>query len=152
MKARRVAFILAIAAGLVGLTGCSSFHKEWKAAMKSPIPTDSIDGPWIGDWKSDANGHHGPLKCLVTKTSDRMYQAHYRAYYKKILRFTYVATLNGRETNGLVTLQGEADLGKLAGGVYKYEGKATPTEFRSSYECKYDHGKYQMMRPRTKPK
>jgi hypothetical protein len=146
MKAKGVFFVLMVAAGLVGLTGCSSFHKEWKASMKGPAPTDSINGPWIGDWKSDANGHHGSLKCVVTKTSDTTYRAHYRAHFFKIFWYTYAATLNGNETNGVVMMRGEADLGK-AGGVYQYEGTATPTEFRSSYSSKHDHGNYQMMRP-----
>lgn len=115
--------------------------------MKAPIPTDSINGPWAGNWKSDVNGHHGSLKCVVTKTSETTYRAHYRAHFLKIFRYTYAATLSGHETNGVVTLQGEADLGKLAGGVYKYEGNATPSEFRSSYSSKHDHGNYQMTRP-----
>ena len=146
MRTKGVFFALAMAVSLVGLTGCSSFHKEWKAATKAPIPTDSINGPWIGEWKS-ANGHHGSLKCVVTKASDTTYRAHYRARFLKIFRYTYAATLNGRETNGVVTLQGEADLGKLAGGVYKYEGTATPGEFKSSYSSKHDHGNYQLARP-----
>ena len=147
MKAKKAVFVLLATVGLVGLTGCSSFHKEWKAAMKGPAPTNSINGPWIGDWKSDANGHHGSLKCVVTKTSDTTYRAHYRAHFWKILWYSYAATLNGNEKNGVVVLQGEADLGNLAGGVYKYEGTATPIEFRSSYSSKYDHGNYQMTRP-----
>ena len=131
----------------VVLTGCSSFHKEWKAAMNRPVPTNSIEGPWAGDWRSDKNGHHGSLRCVVTKTSETAYRAHFRAHFWKIFRYTYAATLNGTETNGVVALRGEANLGKLAGGVYKYEGKATPTDFQSNYESKYDHGHYQMARP-----
>ena len=140
---KRICFAVAVAL----LTGCSSFHNEWKAASKAPIPSNSVEGPWTGDWRSDVNGHHGSLRCVVTKTSDTTYRAHFRAHFLKIFRFTYAATLNGHETNGVVTLQGEADLGKLAGGVYKYEGKATPTDFRSTYASKHDHGSYQMARP-----
>jgi hypothetical protein len=127
------------------LTGCSSFHKEWKQAATDTAPK-GIEGRWEGEWRSDKNGHHGALRCVVTQTSPTTYRAHYHAKYFKILRFAYVATLNGTETNGVVALQGEANLGKLAGGVYKYNGTATPTEFRSSYESKYDHGNYQMGR------
>jgi len=139
--------LLIIAVGLIAVTGCSSFHKEWSAAVRAPILTNSIEGPWAGEWHSDKNGHHGSLRCVVTKTSDTTFRAHYRATYKKIVHFSYVATLNGRETNGVVALKGDADLGKMAGGVYTYEGTATPTEFRSSYSSKYDRGEYQMSRP-----
>jgi hypothetical protein len=133
--------------GAVGLTGCSSFHKEWRTANKAPVPANSIEGPWQGGWRSEQNGHHGALRCVVTKTSEGAFRAHYRATYAKIFHFTYVTTLNGRETNGVVALQGEADLGKLAGGVYTYQGTATSTHFHSAYSSKYDHGEYDMSRP-----
>jgi hypothetical protein len=136
-----------VAMGLL-LTGCSSFHKEWSTALKTPPPANSIEGAWAGDWRSDKNGHHGSLKCVVTKNADATYRAHFRAHYMKILRYTYVATLNGSESNGVVNLKGESNLGKLAGGVYKYEGTATPTEFKSNYESKYDSGSYEMGRPK----
>lgn len=128
------------------MTGCSSFHKEWTAASKVTSHT-GIDGAWQGEWLSEHNGHHGSLKCVVTQTSPTTFRAHFRAKYMKVLRFTYVATLTGEETNGVVKLSGSADLGKMAGGVYTYEGSASPTEFRSNYKCKWDHGHYEMGRP-----
>lgn len=143
MRAIRLFVCLGVAAAF---TGCSSFHKEWKAATRQPIPQNSIEGPWAGEWRSDANGHHGSLRCVVTKKSDSTYRAHYRAHFMKVFRYTYAATLHGTEENGMVRLQGEADLGKLAGGVYKYEGTATPTDLHSTYASKHDHGNYQMQR------
>jgi hypothetical protein len=134
---------------IIALTGCSTFNKEWKAATAVPPPANSIEGPWIGEWRSDKNGHHGALRCVVSKTSDTAYRAHYRAKFWKIFRFTYIATLNGRETNGITKLQGQANLGKLAGGIYKYDATVTSTQFQSSYSSKYDHGKFQMLRPQT---
>jgi hypothetical protein len=149
-RKQKIMRALSIGLGVLALivsTGCSSFHKEWKAATKAPVPANSIDGPWTGEWRSERNGHHGKLRCVMTKTSDTTYRAHFRANFFKICRFTYAATLTGRETNGVVALQGEANLGKLAGGVYKYEGRVTPTEFQSTYASKHDHGNYQMSRP-----
>jgi hypothetical protein len=139
--------MVSVAAMLVLLCGCSSFNKEWKAAIKAPIPHNSIEGPWTGEWRSEKNGHHGALRCVVSKASDTTYRAHYHAVYWKILRYSYVATLNGEKRNGAVHLRGEADLGKLAGGVYKYDGAATAAEFQSTYSSKYDHGKFEMRRP-----
>ncbi len=34
-----------------------------------------------------------------------------------------------------------------SGGVYHYDGDATPTNFFSTYKSKYDHGTFQMTRP-----
>ncbi|HUS34439.1 MAG TPA: hypothetical protein VM680_03710 [Verrucomicrobiae bacterium] len=134
-------------AAILWLCGCSSFNKEWKAALKAPIPQNSIEGPWTGEWRSEKNGHHGALRCVVSKASEKTYRAHYHAVYWKILRFSYAATLNAEQTNGAVHLRGEANLGKLAGGVYKYDGSATSAEFRSTYSSKYDHGTFDMSRP-----
>jgi len=129
------------------LTGCSTFHHDWKAATSAPIPTNTIDGPWVGEWHSDKNGHHGSLRCVVTQTSPTTFRAHYRARFLKIFRYTYLATLNGQQTNNTFTLEGTANLGKLAGGIYTYKATATATNFTSTYSCKYDHGSYQMARP-----
>lgn len=131
------------------MCGCS-FNKEWKAAVNSPTPTNSIEGRWAGEWRSEKNGHRGALRCIVAKTADATYRARFRATYWKIARFSYTATLNGVETNGVngvTVLKGEANLGKLAGGVYKYEAAVTPEEFRATYSSKYDHGKFEMKRP-----
>jgi hypothetical protein len=130
---------------MLWLCGCS-FNKEWKAAVSSPVPANSIEGPWTGEWRSDRNGHHGALRCIVAKNPDATYRARFRATYWKIARFTYTATLNGVETNGVTALKGEANLGKLV-GVYKYDGSATPEEFRSTYSSKHDKGEFQMARP-----
>jgi len=127
-------------------TGCSTFNKEWSAATKQAAHT-GVNGPWEGEWRSEKNGHHGSLRCVLTQTSPTEFRAHYRAKYMKILRFTYVATLTGRETNGAVALQGSSNLGKLAGGVYSYDAVVTPESFKSSYNSKYDHGNYTMSRP-----
>jgi hypothetical protein len=146
LKMERMKWVIVIVGGLI-LSGCSTFNKEWQAAVKGPAPKASIEGTWQGEWRSEKNGHHGLLRCVVTKSSETAYRAHFRAKYFKVLRYTYAATLNGVETNGVVRLKGESNLGKLAGGVYGYDGTATPTEFRSSYSSKYDHGFYEMKRP-----
>jgi hypothetical protein len=136
---------------LLTLTGCSTFHKEWKAASNPP---SSIEGRWSGQWRSEKNNHHGSLRAIITQTSPDTYRAHYRAKYMKILRFTYIATLHATEPNTnktqqLITLQGQANLGKLAGGIYTYKATASPTQFRSTYKSKYDHGHYEMIRPKN---
>lgn len=141
---------LIFAAILCALTGCSSFNKEWKAAIKSAPAASGIEGAWAGEWRSAKNNHHGSLHAVVTQSSPNTYRAHYRAKYLKILRFTYVATLHGTQTNNVVTLEGNSNLGKLAGGVYTYKATATPSEFKSTYKSKHDHGYYRMSRPEIK--
>ncbi len=134
---------------LVGLgTGCSSFHGEWReAAKKVPTSEQPWEGRWLGTWQSDANGHHGGLKCVLTPGSEPgQYRANFRASYAKVIYFGYVAALTGSETNGVVLFTGSSDLGSLAGGVYHYDGHANATNFLSTYKSGGDHGTFTLKR------
>ena len=110
------------------------------------MPAYDIQGRWQGTWLSEVNGHTGKLHCLVAKQDDGKYQARYHAKYRKILSFGYTVALDATQTNGIYKFSGEADLG-WAGGVYRYEGQASSTNFLSTYKSKHDHGIFQMSRP-----
>jgi hypothetical protein len=127
--------------------GCSSFNREWKRAGKQPAPTDSVIGRWEGHWLSDVNAHTGKLRCIVTHQTNDLYAARFRATYMKILRFSYTVPLTVNASNDVWHFRGEEDLGTMAGGVYRYEGNATTTNFHSTYDSKYDRGVFKMQRP-----
>ena len=126
--------------------GCSSFHKEWKTAARRS-PTGGIEGRWDGSWRSESNGHKGRLRCLIRKVDDVNYAARFRANYWKIFTFGYTVPLAVRGEPGVFKFSGQADLGKLAGGVYHYEGEATSDRFLSTYICARDRGVFEMKRP-----
>jgi len=132
---------------LLCLTGCSSFNREYKAALTQPMPANDISGPWEGRWLSDKNGHTGKLRAILRKSSDNEYNAYFHATFWKILRSSYQVPLKVNAENGRTTLSGEQNLGWLSGGVYTYQGEATPTSFFSTYKSKYDHGTFEMKRP-----
>ncbi len=143
MKATRLSITLAL--GI--LTGCSTFNRDWnEEPARVIIPTD-ISGHWQGSWRSEVNGHHGALRCIVRQEDEHHYQARYRAIYGKIFSFEYTVPITVERSRDLFTFKGEANLGKLAGGIYDYEGTASPTNFYSTYRSKYDHGVFQMTRP-----
>ena len=127
--------------------GCSSFHREWKVAASTPPPARGITGRWQGTWLSHSNAHTDKLRCLITKQTDELYEARFHAKYQKILSFGYTVILHAKRTEDAFQFDGDADLGWFAGGAYHYEGKATPTNFFSTYRCKGDHGVFQMTRP-----
>lgn len=129
------------------LTGCSSFHSDWKSAGRQPAAAHEITGRWQGHWTSDTSGHHDKLRCLVTHRADGGYDARYHAKYGKILSFSYTVKLEVEPQGDVFKFHGEANLGKWAGGPYHYEGKATPTNFFCTYQCKSDHGTFLMTRP-----
>ncbi|MGC3959835.1 MAG: hypothetical protein QM813_18490 [Verrucomicrobiota bacterium] len=127
--------------------GCSSFNRQWKQAGQQPAPTDAITGRWEGRWFSDANAHTGKLRCIITHQTNDLYAARFRATYMKILRFSYTVPLTINASNAVWHFQGEENLGAMAGGVYRYVGSATPTNFHSTYDSKYDRGTFEMQRP-----
>jgi hypothetical protein len=94
---------------------------------------------------SQANGHSGKLRCLISPLPENVYQARFHAKYMKIFSFSYTVNLEARRTNDTFNFTGSADLGAL-GGVYRYGGHAEGTNFFSTYSSKYDHGTFQMRR------
>ena len=66
------------------------------------------------------------------------------------LRVCYNTPLHGQISDGRLTLDGEMDLGRLAGGVYTYKGEAGENEFNCSYRCQYDHGAFHL-KPAANP-
>ncbi len=136
---------------ILSVTGCSSFNRAWRSAEKIPVTPDSMAGRWQGHWSSDANGHSGKLLCIVSRQNDGDYAARFRATYMKILKFSYTVPLKVEPQDGGWHFHGEENLGSLAGGVYQYEGKATLTNFNSTYRSTYDHGVFEMERPATQP-
>lgn len=127
--------------------GCSTFNRDWKTAAQQPTTPNSIEGRWEGKWLSETNGHTGKLLCLIASESENRCTARFRATYAKIFRFSYKVILEIQPHYGGWEFNGQEDLGKLAGGVYVYEGRASPTSFFSTYRSKYDHGIFEMRRP-----
>src|SRR5688572_32448872 len=144
-NARRIGFAL-LTVGF--LCSCSSFNRDWKKAAAEPVPQNSMTGRWEGIWTSGSNGHSGTLRCLMSKTNETTYVARYRATYAKILSFSYTVPLTVEPHFDGWEFSGEADLGKAAGGAYYYEGRATTTNFFSTYKAKSDHGVFEMQRPK----
>ena len=145
-KTRVGVLALLLATALLG-GGCTTFDYEWKESAAGPAPTTELEGRWQGLWHSDASGHEGKLRCLVTKIENGAYRARFHAKYRKVLSFGYTAPLTVERTVNAFNFSGEADLGWLAGGVYRYDGHADATNFFSNYSSKYDHGTFQMTRP-----
>jgi hypothetical protein len=132
----------------LALGGCSSFNKEWKAAA-SPAPSDSLEGRWEGQWRSEENRHHDSLRCLIRRGTNETYTARFHAKYWAVFHvsFSYTVPLTVQRQGDGFQFEGSANLGSLAGGLYTYKGHATTTNFVSTYSCKYDHGVFEMTRP-----
>jgi hypothetical protein len=127
--------------------GCT-FSRDWTKAGTYPVSTNDVTGRWIGHWRSDANGHHGQLRCILTQHSTNAYMARFRARFWKIFAAGYSVPLTLTATNGHYTFEGSAKLGALGcWAVYTYEGTVSPVAMESTYESKRDHGTFVLRRP-----
>ena len=66
----RVVFAFVLPAGLLLASGCATFNLDWTMTANRPTPTNSLLGQWEGTWLSEANGHNGNLRCVVTQKKD----------------------------------------------------------------------------------
>jgi hypothetical protein len=151
---RRCLSALACLFAAFWFTGCSTFERNWRAAEQTLERHDDLTGRWEGTWRSEVNGHNDQLRCLMTPLTNGLHAARFHAKYKKgIFRFSfgYSVPLQVRRANDVFRFEGEADLGWLAGGIYRCKGSATATNFFSTYRSKYDHGTFQMTRPAQTP-
>ena len=64
-----------------------------------------------------------------------------------LLRFGYTMNMTADAREDVTYVAGEADLGKTAGGVYEYEGRADGRTFRLNYRTKNDYGHFTLKRP-----
>ena len=131
---------------LVCVTGCSTFNRDWQVAATQPTPTDSLAGRWEGKWVSAHNGHSGRLRAIIRPTPDGQYEVNYHANYGLIFSFGMPMHLAPQPAPGGWTFSGTENLGGIYGN-YNYDGKASPTNFFSTYKARLDHGTFQMTRP-----
>lgn len=131
------------------LTGCC-FERQWQAAKSYAYPEQELAGCWEGTWQSDYNGHHGGLRAIITKQGDGYYDAHFHATYAVVIPYEFQLPLLVTDDGRAYVLEGEADLGWLAGGLYTYNGTATATDFAASYCAENnDHGTFTMTKVQT---
>jgi hypothetical protein len=135
---------------VLALCSCSSsFRREWKEALQQP-PGSGVVGAWEGQWKSDSNGHHGRLRCVVSPAKNEQgdHSFHYHATWAGILSGAYRAEHRVVPQKKDATFTGQHDMPSWAGGRYTYGGKIVGDEFSACYQCSMDKGTFQMRRVR----
>lgn len=133
---------------LVVLGGCSTFDRDWDAAASTPAGDPWI-GRWEGTWHSDVNGHHGELRCIITRAEGRASARYHATYTWCVIPFTfeYTVPLTVVRDGDAWTSRGSAELGCwIAGGLYEYEGRAQSGRYVATYRSDFDHGIFRMKR------
>lgn len=147
MKTSPLLRLAVLALVVILLPSCGSdFRAAWK---KAPAST-GVEGKWAGTWLSEANGHHGKLRCVVGRSQEaQSREFFYHATWKSILSGSYKAMHNvQRQKDGTYTFKGEHKMPDWAGGLYHYTGTIKGDDFNASYKSSMDHGTYTMKRVR----
>ncbi len=137
----------------LALASCSSsFNREFKRINDQESRHDRhfITGPWQGTWRSEVNGHHGELRCLVLDPNQCVpvsYGFRYHATFLGALSATYNVMHIVRRTKDGCEFSGDQKLNGLCGDLYHYEGRVINHEFRATYRSASDHGVFEMSRP-----
>lgn len=129
------------------VTSCRGFHEAWNSPP-SPAPGDPLTGRWQGEWHSDANGFHGPLRAVITRVDDCPWRAAFHATFGRVLKACYTTDLvvDVGSEGAARTFKGSSDLGVFGGGVYEYAGDVSGDLFTSSFRSRTDHGTFRMRR------
>ena len=144
----RTLILPALAVLIMG--GCSSFNQDWEQAAQ--VPVQGVEGRWIGGWHSDYNQHEGPLRCLITKKDGNIYHTRFHAKYKLgflTISYPYDMDMTITQDAKSYSFKGEADLGWLAGGVYRYDGNGTSANIDMNFQASKDHGTFRLNRPKN---
>lgn len=143
----------ALRAGLVLLACCSSgcsavsgFHRDWRSPACCATDGSDLAGCWQGCWKSHTTGHQGKLQAIITRHDEHRYCARFHGTFVKVLPFEYSMSFTAAEAGEAQQFQGQKDLGRLAGGVYRFEGQATECDFVAHYTSCEDRGVFIMRR------
>jgi len=130
---------------LLGMAGCSTFERDYQNVVQSKASALSIEA-YEGRWQSEAGRGGDKLWALVSRTAADTYHARFRAKYDWLFTVEEEVDLHVTPGSAPPHATGEADLGWLKGGVYKYDATLTPGRLDATYESKYDHGTFTLER------
>jgi hypothetical protein len=127
------------------------FNRYWQQASLEADPADDMAGRWDGYWFSHAHGHHGALRCVVTRLQERQYSAKFHAQFWGVFRLGRTVLLETYDKEDRFEFKGETPVGWYVGGKFEYSGHATPSRFYSTYSSCCDHGHFELTRPLVIP-
>ncbi len=132
----------------LGLASCSSYQTDFKKAARQFEQGESPAGSWKGTWKSEVNGHHGPLWCILSQDAKDQWTFRYRAGWG-ILQFgDYQHPVKASLKPGpVLPIDDKMTLPKNF-GTYAVKGTVTPTQFNFRFSGNGDKGTMTLTRPK----
>jgi len=105
---------------------------------------DPFSGRWVGQWSSDANGHHGPLRATLTPTATG-YTTTFTGRFAKVVPFVYRTPLDVvGASEDTVFLAAERRLPLF--GTFRTDAVVTPFSFDATFRSGRDSGRFTLTR------
>ena len=149
MTRRLLARMAGLGLGLVAFTGCSQYSRDFRSGVAAwSNSANSATGPWEGEWRSEVNGHHGPLWCLVERMDAEHHTFRYRAGWGVMSFGDYVHVASTEpDGRGGILFSGEMEL-PGGFGTYLVDGRVTPRRFAARFRSdRGDRGVMEISRP-----
>ncbi|HEX4131218.1 MAG TPA: hypothetical protein VHZ24_14355 [Pirellulales bacterium] len=141
-----VLLLLGAVSAIVGCTPFSNFRSQCECASCKYSGAADLSGCWEGTWCSQHSGHNGYLDAVITPCGGGKYHARFHATFFKFFSYEYETTLTAYAQDGVYHFSGQKDLGRIAGGMYYYNGTTTACDFYATYCSSKDHGVFKMRR------
>lgn len=101
-------------------------------------------GQWSGQWITDTNGHHGPLRATVTPAADG-YDVRFSGRFAQVIPFTYRQHLTVTGTDGeSVFLSADRRLPLF--GTFRMDATASGTAFDARFSSGKETGRFVLRR------
>ena len=127
-------------------TGCSTIHHyRWRTAGEVSEAEAGLAGRWEGTWTSGTSDHGGKLRCIARPLEGNAYDLHYWATWS-IFSGTYRLKVRVNEEDRDFRFEGSKNLGRWAGGEYRFTGRVREDRFDAQYASENDQGEFAMKR------
>lgn len=138
----KVFVLLFAAAVFIGATA------EWNPSEAQEIHSESPQGTWKGQWVSQSTGHRGPMRVVISPTSNGTYQARFTGRFAAVIPFAYRAELIPQTTpDGRLILTSSKKLGPILGS-YQMQTQVSGGILSGDFQAAGDRGSIQMQRVR----
>ena len=128
----------------------SSYQADFQKSKKQFKQGQSASGPWKGTWKSDVNGHTGPVWSIISQNQKdpTLWDFRYRAGWGVFQFGDYLHQVKTQPNkDGSLSLDAKMKLPNNF-GTYAVKGKLTPKEFKVRYTGQGDKGIMTLARPK----
>lgn len=136
---------------LLAVGCCGTFDQDFDDARPR---AQGMVGAWEGTW-SNASGHEGGLRCIVTPAGENKVDTRYHATYGWFIfwfSFEYTVPVTIERDGTGWKFKGSAVLDSwVGGGLYEYQGRVDGDAFDATYTSEHDPGVFKMKRAGPKP-